>query len=463
MSLYTRLVSGLLFPLHEALKGHRTVAVRRWMEATQWWDQERLRALQLERLRALLRRAWEQVPYYRPLLEEAGLEGGRIERLEDLARLPFLTKTVIRERFAALRARDARGLRTFNTGGSTGEPLQFLIGTERVSHDVAAKWRATRWWGVDVGDREAVVWGSPIELGAQDRIRAMRDAVLRTRLYPAFEMSEARMDAYLEALRRQRPAMVFGYPSSIELLAAHARRRGVRLDDVGVRVVFTTAETLYPHQREAIAEAFGCPVANGYGGRDSGFIAHECPEGGMHLTAEDIVLELVDAEGRAVPLGEPGEVVVTHLATGDFPFVRYRTGDVAVLGTGPCPCGRGLPVLKEVQGRTTDFIVARDGTVMHALALIYVLRELPGVASFRIVQESLDRTVVEVVPGEGYGESVRGRIREGIAARLGEGVEVVVREVAAIPRTRSGKHRYVESRVGGFGHGRPHPPQPSSP
>src|SRR5690606_8217901 len=107
--------------------------------------------------------------------------------------------------------------------------------------------------------------------------------------------------------------------------------------------------------------------------RDAGFIAHECPLGGMHITADDIVVELIGRDDRPVPAGELGEVVVTHLATRDFPFIRYRTGDMAVMDDQPCSCGRGLPLLKEIQGRSTDFVVAADGTVMHGLALVYVV------------------------------------------------------------------------------------------
>ncbi|ROR29637.1 phenylacetate--CoA ligase family protein [Inmirania thermothiophila] len=447
MSPYTRLVSGLLFPLHERLKGHDTVRALRELEASQWWPPERLEALRLARLRRLLARAGAQVPYYRRLFAEHGFDPAAVASLGDLAALPFLTKADIRAHAEALRAEDARGLARFNTGGSTGEPLVFWIGRERVTRDVAAKWRATRWWGVDIGDREIVVWGSPVEIGAQDRLRAVRDRILRTRLLPAFEMSPGRIRDYLAVIRRSRPRMLFGYPSSLDLLARAAEREGLRLDGLGIRVAFVTAERLYDEQRSRIARVFGCRVANGYGGRDAGFLAHECPEGRMHITAEDVVLELVDAAGRPVPPGEPGEVVVTHLATGDFPFIRYRTGDVAVLDDAPCPCGRGLPVLREVMGRTTDFVVARDGTVMHGLALIYVVRDLPGIERFRIEQESLERTRVLLVPGPGFEAGHVERIRAGFRQRLGEGVEIDVETVERIPPLPSGKHRYVISRV----------------
>ncbi|MEO1766708.1 phenylacetate--CoA ligase family protein [Thiobacter aerophilum] len=444
---YTWLVAHVLFPLHERLKGHDTVKLRRRLEESQWWPREKIEAIQLLRLRRLLARAQVHVPYYRALFARVGFDPGRVERVADLGSLPFLTKADIRANLEALKADDAQGLARSNTGGSSGEPLIFFIGKQRVSHDVAAKWRATRWWGVDIGDPEIVVWGSPIELSRQDRLRAWRDRVLRSHLLPAFEMSQARLDGYLATIRRMRPHMLFGYPSSLALIAQHAEKRGVVMHDLGIRVAFVTSERLYDHQRETISRTFGCPVANGYGGRDAGFIAHECPAGGMHITAEDILVEIVDEAGRVLPPGEAGEIVVTHLATGDFPFIRYRTGDVGVLDDRSCACGRGLPLLKEIQGRNTDFVVAQDGTVMHGLALIYVVRDVPGVAQFKIVQESAEFTRVLLVTGPEFQETSLAAIRTGLARRLGSGVKIEIERVAEIPREASGKYRYIVSKV----------------
>jgi phenylacetate-CoA ligase len=445
--LYTRLVSGLVFPLHERLKHHDTVAVRRGLEESQWWPRDRIEALQLQRLRTLLADVGAHVPYYQRVFRERGFEPARVHSLADLQRLPFLTKAEIRAASDDFRHPTAGPLARFNTGGSSGEPLVFYIGKERVSHDVAAKWRATRWWGVDIGDREAVVWGSPIELGAQDRVRAVRDKLLRTRLLPAFEMSAAKLDGFVAELRAQRPHMLFGYPSALSHIARHAEQRGVVMTDLGIKVAFVTSERLYDEQRATIERVFGCPVANGYGGRDAGFIAHQCPSGGMHLTAEDLIVEIIGSDGQPVPDGQLGEIVVTHLCTREYPFIRYRTGDMAVMSTARCACGRGLPMLAEIQGRSTDFVVAQDGTVMHGLSLIYILRDLPGVQGFKIVQESLELTRVQVVAGAGFGAAQEQAIVAGFQRRLGAAVAVPVERVEAIAPERSGKYRYVVSRV----------------
>ena len=444
---YTAWVANVLFPLHERLKGHDSRARLSALEASQWLDRERLEALQLRNLRAFLADIGAHVPYYQQLFAGAGIVPADVKSLADLAKIPLLTKSLIRANTDRLKARDAGKLTRYNTGGSSGEPLVFFMGPDRVSHDVAAKWRATRWWGVDIGDPEIVVWGSPIELGAQDRIRQFRDRLLRTELLPAFDMSEANLDRFIARIKARRPKMLFGYPSALAFIARHAERRHERLDGLGIRVAFVTSECLYDHQRVEIEKAFGCRVANGYGGRDAGFIAHECPEGSLHITAEDLIVELIDAEGGVVPAGESGEIVITHLATRDFPFLRYRTGDVGVLDDRACACGRGLPVLREVKGRSTDFVVAMDGTVLHGLALIYVVRDLPGIRTFTIVQESLERTRVSIVPEGAFEDRLRTTIREGIQARLGRKVVVDVDVVESIAAERSGKHRYVKSMV----------------
>lgn len=445
--MYTTICSSVLFPLHERLKGHHSVALRRELEETQWYGADRSADLQSRRLRDFLVDAGRNVPYYRDLFRRAGVDPAKIESADGLRSLPFLTKPLIREHTEALKSATAGKLVKYNTGGSSGEPLVFYMGMGRVSHDVAAKWRATRWWGVDIGDPEIVLWGSPIELGRQDRVKAVRDRVFRSHLLPAFQLSQTQMDRYLDQIERLRPRMLFGYASALALLATHAAGRGRDMRGLGALVAFATGETLYPDRREVIERVFGVPVANGYGSRDAGFIAHQCDRGSLHVSAEHIVVELLDTDGQPVPDGETGEIVVTHLATGDFPFIRYRTGDMAVRSASPCACGRGLPVLEQVFGRSTDFICTRSGNVMHALALIYEVRDKPGVKAFKFVQAEDLSIELQLVGGPELTEGVEGDIRRGLARRLGSDVVLTISRVAEIPPEKSGKYRYVVSRA----------------
>jgi len=420
----------------------------RALEKSQYFNKAQILQLQSDKLQELICSAYENVRYYRKLFDDSRVSPGDIKKAADLSKLPFLTKKEIRDNTQSLKSKLSNNLQKFNTGGSTGEPLIFYIGKRRVSYDVAAKLRATRWWGVDIGDPEIVIWGSPVELTKQDRIRQIRDWIFRTKLLSAFEMTEDRILEYIELIRGMRPEHVFGYPSSISVIAKYARKKNIRLNDLGVKVVFCTAEKLYDHQKELLSEVFGAPVANGYGGRDSGFIAHECPEGRrMHITAESVIVEICDQMGNVLPEGQRGEIVVTHLDTHEYPFIRYRTGDIGIVSNDMCSCGRGLPLLEAIEGRTTDFIVTPEGKIMHGLALIYVLREVHGIEEFKIIQEREDYLNVLIVKNEHFQRKSEDLIINGLKKRTGTDMEIRVHYVAEIPGEKSGKFRYVVSEI----------------
>ena len=434
-----------MFPIHEKLKKHTTTAARRSLEKSQWYSPEQLRQLQIKRLKALLIHANDHVPYYRNVFAQIKLNVHDVDSLDVLTRIPFLDKTIIRENSELLKSSVPAGLAKFNTGGSSGQPLNFFISLERVSQDVAAKWRATRWWGVDIGDPELVVWGSPIELGAQDRVRLIRDKLLRTQLLPAFELSDKKLLGFLEDIKRVKPKMLFGYPSALGRMAKYALDQSIDMTSVGVKVVFVTSEYLYEEQREMIEKCFGCQVANGYGGRDAGFIAHECPARNMHITAEDIIVEIINTDGNPVKAGESGEIVVTHLATAGYPFVRYKTGDVGVLDDQQCSCGRGLPLLKEIQGRTSDFVVSQLGDVIHGSALRYILREYSNILEYKIIQETKELTRIMLIVDESFTNLHEQAVIQSFKNRLGDRTKVLIEYVQEIPAEKSGKFRFVIS------------------
>ena len=214
-----------------------------------------------------------------------------------------------------------------------------------------------------------------------------------------------------------------------------------------LRVVCTTGEPLFEHQRELIGEAFRAPVANEFGSRDIGFTAHDTPQGQMLLMSESIILEVLDEEGRPVAPGNTGEAVMTALESFAQPFIRYRTGDIVRLSEEPAEAGWGLHVIDEVLGRTTDFIVRADGAIMHALSVIYVLRAVEGVGEFKIVQPRVNYIEVLVVPNARWREAGATEIESGLRKRLGEDLRVELRLVDQIPAEASGKHRYVVSQV----------------
>jgi phenylacetate-CoA ligase len=432
----------VLYPLHEQAKGTGTFRWLRRLEATQWLDSAQLQEIQLVRLREHLQFAFDHVPYYRRLLTEHDIVPGRIYSLDDFRRVPFLTRDLLRAHFDDLRARiRLRGVQRVATGGSTGSPVTVLVDAERTGFGQAARLRSHRWFGLEPGAREVVLWGSPIELGRQDRLRSARDWLLNSALLSAFDLGETALARYASFIGRFRPEKLYGYASALSLMARYLSARSWRPPG-SLKAVFTTAEPLFDFQRQAIAEAFGCAVATEYGARDGGLMATECPAGSLHVPAEGILVEVENGGSNGL-----GEIVVTNLYSDAMPIIRYRTGDLGRLDPTPCSCGRGLPRLQAVEGRRTDFLVTPDGRVLHALSVIYILRETPGLSSFRVVQESIDRLGVLVVPRGPLPGDASDALQAKIRRLMGPGVEVSVETVSVLPFEASGKFRYVVSKV----------------
>jgi len=440
-----------VYPLQERLLQRPTFAYLDSLERSQWLSRAALEGLQMQKLTSLLLTAAKHSPWHAARIQAAGFDLGERRApltLDELRLLPVMTKQDARANVQRIRWGGVPGgAARYNTGGSSGEPLTFYFGRWRQASDAAGRIRARRWWGVDIGDREVYLWGAPVELDRTDRVRTIRDGLLNQLVLNAFAMSAPNMDAYLDAVQAFRPKCIYGYASSVALLAARAIARGMRLRLPELRVVCTTGEPLYPHQRKLIEEAFGIHVANEFGSRDIGFTAHETPHGQMLLMSESIILEVLDRAGVPVAAGELGEAVVTGLCSDAQPFIRYRTGDMVRMSPQHCLDARGLHVLSEVVGRTTDFVVRPDGVIMHALAVIYVLRAVEGIAQFKLVQHALRDVEVLVVPDNRWSEARYAQVMAGLAARLGNEVRIRIRLVEAMPVETSGKYRYVVSHV----------------
>jgi phenylacetate-CoA ligase len=241
--------------------------------------------------------------------------------------------------------------------------------------------------------------------------------------------------------------MLFGYPSALARIARHARERGLAMDDLGIRVAISTSEVLQPEWRTLIAATFGCGVANEYGARDAGFIARECPLGGLHITAEELIVEVVDEAGEPVADGVEGDILVTNLAGPEFPFIRYRTGDRGVLAGHDCPCGRSLPLLAAISGRANDGLIDQQGRWIHGSAINHVVRELDGLLAYRVVQESRDAVDIALVLERPLAADSAHRLERHVRRLLGAEVRVGIAQVDAIPAEANGKFRHVVCRV----------------
>jgi phenylacetate-CoA ligase len=424
------------------------------MEAADCLSQAQLEQLRAEKIQHFIKYCHAHVPYIKRRMKEAGVDPAQIQKPDDLAKLPIMTRADVQNHRESLRSDRAGRLASFSTSGSSGTPLVVDVSKPRIASHVACRQRVSRWWGMSVGDPEIALWGPPLVRTYRDPLRALRDRLFATRLLSAYEMTEATMSGYLDILESGHWRQIFGYPSAVYLLCLHARNQGRSLRRAGIKVAFVTGEVLFTHQRELITETLCCPVANGYGGRDSGFIAHECPQGGMHIMADSVIVEIVDSLGRPMPPGEAGEIVVTDLYSQEAPFLRYATGDIGAYSTRLCTCGRALPLLERLEGRAIDFIMAPDGRVIPGLALNPVLWKVEGIEQIRICQKATDDFHLQIVRSGRFRDACEDQIRKGFAEVLRCPLHMTFEYLPDLPKERSGKFRFIISEVSS---GRPLP------
>ncbi|MCA1786150.1 MAG: hypothetical protein LC657_09240, partial [Desulfobacteraceae bacterium] len=328
--MYNKLVKHLIFPLHEKILGRDTYKFLDSLTKEQYMPVDQLTQLRFEKLKALLIHAQQNIPFYQKRFAAAGFNPETMTAIDDIQVLPLLSKEEIRQNLEEMKWNDSPGgLHRYNTGGSSGKPLVFYFDRRRQAYDAAARALTHQWWGCDIGDKELYLWGSPLEITKQDKVKDLRDKVTNDLLISAFEISEERMPEMVKQFKAFKPKCVFGYPSTVALFCDMADKLGYDLKHDGVEVMFSTAEVLYDHQRKTIGDCFGgVPVVDCYGSREGGFVCHECKEGRYHVIDSNYVVEFI-RDGQAVAPGESGEVVLTHLDAWGMPFIRYRTGDVA--------------------------------------------------------------------------------------------------------------------------------------
>ena len=436
-----------IYPLQESLLNRPTFSYLQALESSQWLSRAELEALQLQKLQRLLLSAQQHSSWHAERIANSGMNLDALS-FDELRKLPTMNKADAQQQGPAMTWKEVPGGSfRYTTGGSSGAPLIFRYGRSRQASDAAGRIRARRWWHVNVGDREVYLWGAPVELNNTDRIKTIRDRLLNQLVLNAFAMSPSTMASYLSMIQRFNPSCIYGYASSVALLAEFAKQNQRSLHLPALKVVCTTGEPLYPEQRQLITEVFKVPVANEYGSRDIGFTAHENSHLQLLLMNESVLLEVLDDYGLPVKAGEVGEAVMTGLCSEAQAFIRYRTGDKVRLSTDLDKEGRGLQVLDEVLGRDTDFLIHEDGSIIHALAAIYVLRETPGIEHFKIIQHFINDFEILVVCNEYWRPEWVVMIADKFRVRFGGACITHIQLVNEILPEVSGKMRQVVSKV----------------
>ena len=442
---YETLFRHVLFPFYETgLRRRRTLAYLAEYERNQWLQPEQIAALQWTKLKRLIEHCHREVPYYQRRWRELGMQPGDIRSIADYQRLPVLTKHDIRSHFEELKADSFRGQLLYkNTGGSTGEPLRFGYTRESNDRRTAVMWRGYEWAGARMGRRSLFLWGGAV--GDPTRSHQIKDRLYHgafgRRILNTFTMNESNLASYADAIDRYRPEIIVAYVGPLVRLAQWliAERRPV----FRPQAILGAAEALHEFQRQIIEQAFGCPAYNTYGCREFMLIASECEQrNGLHVNADHLVVE------TGVPAAaEGGDIVITDLHNYGMPFLRYVNGDLATPDARACACGRGLPLLRRIEGRKLDAIRSADGRILPGEFFPHMLKDVAGLRRYQVVQRALDHLDLLIVRGDDFDDSALDYIRREVAKVLGDSVEVRCHFVDDIPLTKTGKFRVTVSEL----------------
>ncbi|MDR0869863.1 MAG: hypothetical protein LBN39_03640 [Planctomycetaceae bacterium] len=451
MDLFAPISRNIIAPLAAWREGSPYLKVYKQMLRTQYEPPEVIRQRQTEKLRAMVQHAYKTTKFWKERFANAGIKPEDIQTLEDLRKLPLLTKTDLRTRLDDMISSDypdKSKLVPHETSGSTGVSVVVYSDNDCMEFKRGNVLRHDEWSGWRRGERVASLW--TVEPQPFHWWSYLRNKLLSrhyARLY-TLKMNEKSINEFVDKLVKYPPSLIFGHAHSFYLLAEFLKKKR---PEVKIRPngIITTAMVLYDHERPVIEEVFHCKPTNRYGCEEVSLIACECEKHeGLHVNLDTLHVEVIDANGNPCPPLVPGRVIVTDLINRAMPILRYEIGDTASWSDKQCSCGRTLPLFSRIEGRVADYVVTKRGEYISGISLTtFFACELPGFAQFQIIQEDIDRFTFNVVKGEQFTEQSIADLDRLVKQRFGDDVRYECNFMDEIPREKSGKYRFCISKV----------------
>lgn len=416
-----------------------------FLRQTQFWPYEKIREYQLGKLKRLLNHAYLHVPYYRKLFRETGMAPADVRSFQDFKQIPILTKNIIRENINSLIATNMskEELLPNSTGGSTGEPLHFF---QDAHYELWADAARIRGWydlpGCEYGDTCAVLWGAMHEVKEDFSFwERLRDICKSGEIWlNAFNLSNERKLKFLKLCRVLKPKLLRGYVTAIKDMAMFLDEHGLSFP--AIKGVVLGAETVDEQSQAYIERIFHAPSYNTYGGRELSLIAMECScKNGLHEVSENnyVEFENIDLAGYE----NAGNLIITNLNNYAMPFIRYRIGDIGIPSTlDSCKCGRGLPLIAKVIGRTTEVFKFNDGTRIAGEMFIHLMKDFP-LREYQFIQVSGSRVILRHKRSDNLSDDLKNSILHTYRGYLPKGVTLDFEEIDVFEKTVTGKFRFV--------------------
>lgn len=418
------------------------------LEQSQWLPADALAQMQIVRFQQILGFASQHVPFYKKLFAEHKWHPSDFVTLSDLGRLPIITKEVLRSAPLEFRPDTCElpiGHKSRHTGGSTGEPLSYLVANDAFGSKWAATLRVWQASGYAFGDKMLTLGGSSLGNRPGNGISQYIYNFLRNNhAIPVGQLNEEDLCKIEHQLIETRPTVLYGYPSIIYLIARYLIQR--KTVAPSIKRVITTSELLFPGQRRVIEEAFQAPVFDEYGCPEVGLIAGECGyHQGLHYAMELCLVEVLDNANNLIPLGHAGRLVATNLLNRAMCLIRYDTGDVGAISNERCKCGRGLLRIKGLEGRTRDLIYAPGRRIIHGVEINHLIYKHAWVDRYQIIQETSHELTLML----GISSEIDAAQIEQLQTQLSEHTGMVVTLKVNVPfiETNGKKNRLIISKI----------------
>jgi len=418
------------------------------LKKTQGFTCDQLKEYQNEKLRMLISHSYENVPYYKHLFDTNNVKPADIRTIDDLSKIPFLTKEIIRENSAGLRAADYSDSvsEPVTTGGSTGTPLQIYY-QSGVSRAIEWAFIKTLWdrIGYHFLDKCAVLRGYAVN--TSDTSLFWKKSVFgRWLLLSPYHLKEENYAKYIEKIRAFSPKYILSYPSEISLLAKYMIDNEIPHVS-SVKAVICSSETLFDYQREAISQAFNCRVFDFYGHTEQAVLAGGCETNDeYHIFPEYGIVELVSESGEIIESPDcVGEIVATNLNNYVFPLIRYKTRDFGVYAEGQCECGRCYKRFKHIEGRLQDQIFTLDGRKIMLTSWIFAqhFEAFSHIRGMQLEQNEIGHVIVRIIKSDGFSPEDEREILQKMQSSAGEDLKISFEYVDELQRTQNGKVRFL--------------------
>lgn len=421
-----------------------------FLNESQYRDRDALEEYRSEKLKKICIHAYENTAFYKKRFDEAGFNPYTQSDKDAFKRIPLLTKNDIRDHLQEMLARniDKSALHFSETGGTTGVKMTFYRDNACMPLKDAALYRYDIWAGWQPGERFGVVWPAQQDyLGHWTWKSRLRNSLYKREIvFPAAILTDELISGFLQKILRHPPSIIRAFTSPIMEVADYIFRHDIKIK--GIRGIVTTGEPLYAHQRAAIEKAFQCSVFNSYRTREAGPIAQECEmHDGLHINAESLYVETVQDSGPGD--NDAGEVVITDLLNYGMPLIRYRMGDIGKISEKTCSCGRGLPLLEGLAGRTGDMLLAPDGRkITSGSMVLYLVDQAPGnVGQVQIIQDAPDHLLIRMTKEPPVTDTIIAYQKQTVVRLFGTMMRADFEFVDHIHREPSGKYMFTKNLI----------------